>query len=91
MTIFPCRRCGGVPDVTCIQTSITLNEALILHKCSNGRQYLFRFKDCDKADAADGVIYLWNEAEAGDNPRWWPERYDYLHDVWKTQRREAPK
>ena len=91
MTIFPCRRCGGVPEVTCNQASITLAEAAILHKCSNGRRYLYRFNDCDEAEATDGVIYLWNEAAARDNPKWWEERYDYLHDVWKTQRREVPK
>ncbi len=89
MTIFPCRRCGEVPEITCYQKTITLTIAVICHECSNGRRYYQHFKDCDKAEATDGVIYLWNEAEAGDNPRWWPKRYDYLHNIWKTQRREA--
>lgn len=90
MTIFPCRRCGIVPAVTCNQASITLTEAVILHKCSNGRRYLYRFKDCDKTEATDGVIYCWNEENARDNPAWWPERYDYLHSTCKTAR-EAPE
>ena len=89
MTIFPCRRCGGVPEVTYHQESITRTMAVIRHECSNGRRYFQRFIDIDEAEAIDGVIYRWNEAEAGDNPRWWPERYDYLHNIWKTQRREA--
>lgn len=91
MTIFPCRRCGGVPVVTCDQKSITLTEAVILHKCSNGRLYYQSFNDIDEAEARDGVIYLWNEAEARDNPKWWPERYGYLYSVWKKSRREIDR
>lgn len=91
MIIFPCRRCGGVPEVTCYPGSSTLTMAVIRHECSNGRRYFQRFNDIDEEQAIDGVIYRWNEANAGDNPRWWPERYDYLHSVWKKSRREIEK
>lgn len=90
MTIFPCRRCGGVPEVEVYPGKGLLTMAVICHECSNGRRYFQRFTDCDEAEATDGVIYRWNEAEAGDNPAWWPERYDYLHTTCKTAR-EAPE
>ena len=84
MTIFPCSRCGEVPEVTCHQESITLTVAVIRHECSNGRRYYQRFNGIDQSEATDGVIYRWNEAEAGDNPKWWPERYDYLRSTCRT-------
>ena len=90
MTIFPCRRCGDVPEVTCYPGKDILTMAVILHECSNGRRYCQRFNGIDQSEATDGVIYRWNEAEVGDNPKWWPERYDYLRSTCRTTK-EAPE
>lgn len=87
MTIFPCCRCGEVPEVTVVPDERTRRPmAVIRHECRNGRRYYARFSDVDKAAAVDGCVYCWNEANAADNPAWWPERYDYLRTTVKTRR-----
>ena len=53
----------------------------IVHKCRNGRSYKVTFWGPDQTANQNDTIYRWNEANAGDNPNWWPERYDYLHGL----------
>lgn len=86
MTIFPCCRCGIVPEVTVAPDERTRRPmAVIRHECENGRRYYARFTDADRAAAADGCVYRWNEQNAADNPKWWPERYDYLRTLCRTR------
>ena len=91
MTIFPCRRCGGVPEVLPGGPDLHGRPSAILrHACGRHRRNIQMWRpDFDRAK--NDVIYEWNEWAAANNPAWWEERYDYLHDVWKTQRKEAPK
>lgn len=83
MTIFPCPRCGQVPEVETGTMS-----AAIRHDCRNGRTYKIEFCGPDPKECRDCCIYKWNEQNAKDNPAWWPERYDYLRTLCKTGRRE---
>lgn len=87
MTIFPCCRCGQVPEVLPGRGEIQLRPtARIVHNCPKGRAQAYRFTDASPAESSLGVIYLWNEANARDNPAWWPERYDYLRTTCRTVR-----
>lgn len=89
MTIFPCSRCGEVPEFFYDdKKSLTRETARIVHHCAKGRAQRLKFTDFTEIDASLGVIYLWNEANAGYNPNWWPERYDYLHTLCKSSRED---
>lgn len=87
MTIFPCCRCGEVPEVLPVRSEIQIKPtARIVHHCPKGRAQAYRFTDASPTEASLGVIYLWNEANAKDNHKWWPERYDYLRTTCKIRR-----
>jgi len=84
MTIFPCSRCGitppepkpGAPDPR------GLPSMVLRHHCrADGRDYKVAFCGPDQDANADDCIYRWNEANAKNNPAWWPERYDYLRGL----------
>lgn len=85
MTIFPCRRCGEVPEVEPMGVSQGFATVGIVHRCSKGPQYKVRFTGLDADSCRDDCIYCWNEDNAGDNPKWWPERYDYLRGTIKPR------
>lgn len=90
MTIFPCSRCGEVPEVIPVKTPAQPQPAArIVHHCPKGRVQAYRFTNLSSAESSLGVIYLWNEANARDNPAWWPERDDYLHTLCKVGRRDC--
>ena len=86
MTIFPCRRCGEVPEVEDRGTDrmgfVTLG---IIHRCRKGPQYKVQFTGLDADSCRADCIYRWNEQNASDNPKWWPERYDYLKGTIKPR------
>jgi len=89
MTIFPCSRCGGVPEIqpgTPGQNGRAVSVVL-RHVCQNGRTYKVEFCGPYLDECRNDCIYRWNESNAKDNPAWWPERYDYLHTSCKTGRR----
>ena len=81
MTIFPCSRCGQVPEVEEGRMSATIQ-----HKCPRGRPYKTEFVGPYQQENIEGAIYLWNEKNASDNPAWWPERYDYLRTLCNSAR-----
>lgn len=92
MTIFPCRRCGAVPELRPAGQTDRRGRpgAALVHVCRSGRT---REEGCwanTYEEAADLAVYQYNERNAKDNPRWWPERYDYLRSACKTARGEEP-
>ncbi len=92
MTIFPCRRCGTVPEVKPGKPDRhgRIFSMCIEHDCRNGRTYKIEFCEPYPEECRDDCIYRWNEDNARDDPRWWPERYDFLRSVCKTAREEEP-
>ena len=82
MTIFSCSRCGVTPGISPGPADRRGQPSVqIVHKCRNGRSYKVTFWGPDQTANQNDTIYRWNEANAGDNPNWWPERYDYLHGL----------
>lgn len=92
VTIFPCSRCGQVPELKPADRTDRRGRpgAMLVHVCRDGRT---RKEGCwanTFEEAVDLAIYQFNEYHAGDNPAWWPERYDYLRRTCKAAR-EATK
>lgn len=85
MTIFPCRRCGEVPEVEVRTDLMGFVTMCFIHRCQKGPQYRVKFTGLDADSCRDDCIYRWNEENASDNPKWWPERYDYLRSTIKTK------
>ena len=79
MTIFPCRRCGGRPEILPCEAAVILR-----HKCLRGRLRETLFSGPSRDENTRDAIYVWNEENARDNPEWWPERYDFLHTLCKA-------
>ena len=85
MTIFPCRRCGEVTKVELMGASQGFVTVGIVHRCRKGPQYNVQFTGLDADSCRADCIYRWNEHNASDSPKWWPERYDYLRGTIKPR------
>ena len=94
MTIFPCCRCGvtppepkpGAPDPQGWPSMV------LRHHCrADGRDYKVIFWSRDQDANADDCVYRWNEANAKNNPAWWPERDDYLRARCTNRRGGIPQ
>lgn len=85
LTIFPCSRCGRVPEVKPGGVGrLGYASMCINHECVRGRTYKVEFFGPDLESCRDDCIYRWNESNASDNPAWWTERYDFLHGMCRT-------
>ena len=94
MTIFPCCRCGVTPpDPKPGEADCAGHPSMVLrHHCrADGRSYAIRFWGPDQDANALDCIYRWNEANAKNNPAWWPERYDYLRARCPNRRGGVPQ
>lgn len=80
MTIFPCCRCGITPAEP--RGDARTGRAVLRHLCRlDGKRYKVTGSGADLEAQALDCIFLWNEANAANDPRWWPERWDYLHGL----------
>lgn len=80
MTIFPCSRCGRVPELKPANRKDRHGRpgAMLVHVCRSGRELQIGAWAENYEEAAQLAVYRHNEQHAHDNPKWWPERYDYL-------------
>lgn len=88
MTIFPCCRCGITPPEPRPGPADKsgLPSMQLRHRCRRDeRAYKITCCAADPDAAALDCIFCWNEQNAKEDPRWWPERYDYLRGSCRSR------